>query len=477
MSDERKIENIPIYKIIPNIYQPRLKFDEDSILELAKTIESRGIIQPLILRKVENSYEIIDGERRYKAAKKANLKSVPAIVLEIDDKEAAELILIENMQKQIFSPIEEANAYQQIMLLNKFNIDELSIKLGIDKKTIENKLKLLTLPQNIQESLLNNKISEGHARVLMKIKSKEKQEELFNKVIKERMTVKTLEDLINKDNGKIDKPENNKQKDKINLNELNNKYFLKKEEKNKMEEDKMDNTQLNFNQYNNLLKEQTNIELAPLTKPEPIIESEEKTNNEFFPSLEEQPLNLNVPINNQFEMPSIEQPMQSFAPQMAPTMEVPQMPMMNDPVEMPQFEMPSMEQPMQPFAPQMAPTMEVPQMPMMNEPVEMPQFEIPSMEQPMQPFAPQMAPTMEVPQMPMMNEPVETPQFEMPVMEQPVQNPEQEELNLNKIMIDVMPAVNMIRNLKPLLENCGYSIEIEETDNLNEYQVILKVQK
>jgi len=113
----------------------------------------------------------------------------------------------------------------------------------------------------------------------------------------------------------------------------------------------------------------------------------------------------------------------------------------------------------------------------MNDPVEMPQFEMPSMEQPMQPFAPQMAPTMEVPQMPMMNEPVETPQFEMPVMEQPVQNPEQEELNLNKIMIDVMPAVNMIRNLKPLLENCGYSIEIEETDNLNEYQVILKVQK
>ena len=128
MSEQRKIENIPIYKIIPNIYQPRIKFDDKSIKELANSIKSHGIIQPIIVRKIENSYEIVDGERRYKAAKKIDLDEVPCIVLDIDDREAAELILMENMQKQLLTPIEEANAYQQIMLLNKSNMQLVNIK-------------------------------------------------------------------------------------------------------------------------------------------------------------------------------------------------------------------------------------------------------------------------------------------------------------------------------------------------------------
>lgn len=212
MNEEKRIENVPIHKIIPNIYQPRIKFDDKSINELSKSIKEHGIIQPLILRKLGTSYEIIDGERRYKAAKKINLNNVPAIILDIDDKEAAELILTENMQKQLLTPIEEANAYQQIMLLNKFSIEELSQKLGKEQKNIENKLKLLTLAPTIQEALLNNKISEGHARVLVKVKEKEKQLQLFNKVIKERIPVKVLEDMINKElNKKFEEKKKKKQ--------------------------------------------------------------------------------------------------------------------------------------------------------------------------------------------------------------------------------------------------------------------------
>ena len=394
MNEEKRIENVPIHKIIPNIYQPRIKFDDKSINELSKSIKEHGIIQPLILRKLGTSYEIIDGERRYKAAKKINLNNVPAIILDIDDKEAAELILTENMQKQLLTPIEEANAYQQIMLLNKFSIEELSQKLGKEQKNIENKLKLLTLAPTIQEALLNNKISEGHARVLVKVKEKEKQLQLFNKVIKERIPVKVLEDMINKElNKKFEekkKEETIEKKDEINLNELNKKDFLNTKKESKREEKEMNNNQLNFNQYNNLLKEQPKQEMVTNEQPQPIIGNTviEPKQNEFFPSLEEQPLNLEVPVNNQ-----------------------------------PDFSLPT----------------------------EMPQFEVPAMEVQEAEQAP-MAPMMETPQ----------------VFEQPQQQ---------TVVTDVMPAVNIIRNLIPLLENSGYRITMEELDNLNEYQVVLKVQK
>ena len=153
MNETIKVLNIPIEQINPNIYQPRIKFDNKTLENLSKSIQNYGIIQPLTLRKVGTEYEIIDGERRFKVAEKLGLKTVPAIVLEISEKEAAELILTENLQKEILTPIEEAIAYQQIMLLNNFNIDELAKKIGKDKQSIENKLKLLTLPYEIQDGL------------------------------------------------------------------------------------------------------------------------------------------------------------------------------------------------------------------------------------------------------------------------------------------------------------------------------------
>ena len=173
MNEERKIVSIPINKIIPNIYQPRIIFDDKSLNELSNSIKRYGIIQPLVLRHLEDKYEIVDGERRYKAAKRIGLETVPAIVLDINDKELAELILNENIQKQLLNPIEEANAYEQIMLLNRCNIDELSNIIGKEKTIIEAKLNLLKLPPEIQEALLNNKISESHERILTKLNNKQ----------------------------------------------------------------------------------------------------------------------------------------------------------------------------------------------------------------------------------------------------------------------------------------------------------------
>ena len=128
MNENKQIEEVLLTDIIPNIYQPRLNFDENSLKQLTDSVDEYGIIQPLILRKKGSKYEIIDGERRYKSARKLGLDKVPAIILNLNDKQVAEYILTENTQKQLLSPLEEANAYQQMMLLNKMNIDELALK-------------------------------------------------------------------------------------------------------------------------------------------------------------------------------------------------------------------------------------------------------------------------------------------------------------------------------------------------------------
>ena len=395
MNEERRIENIPIEKIIPNIYQPRIKFDNDSIEELSKSIKVHGIIQPLILRKIGEKYEIVDGERRYKAAKKAELKTLPSIVLEISEEEAAELILTENMQKQKLTPIEEANAYQQLILLNNFDITELAEKLGKGKITIENKLKLLTLHPEIQESLLNNKISEGHAKLLTKLDSRTEQLEIYNKILEERIPVKELEEIIK------------------------NPFKTKKEKENKAEVEFMDNSQLNFNQYNDLLKEQEKPQMAATTTPEPILSSMSNQVNNFFPSLEDQPLNIGVPLEQEDASAPIEIPQFVVGEQ---NIQVAQAPMAS--------EIPT-------------PVMEVPQMP---ETMAMPQFEVP-------------APTMPVPEAPV------APEMPTPVME------------VQQTSVNVEPAVNMIKNLIPLLGNAGYNVLVEESDTPGEYQFIIKVQK
>ncbi len=193
------IEMISIESIIPNRFQPRLSFDEKALEELAASIKEHGIIQPLVLRKVGDKYEIIAGERRYKAATIAGLTEVPAIISILDDNKSAEVALVENIQRKDLTSIEEARSYKKILDKGYLNQEELAQKMGITQSTIANKLRLLNLTQEVQDALLNNEISERHARSLLQIKDKDKQIELLHKTIIERLTVRQLDNEINEE--------------------------------------------------------------------------------------------------------------------------------------------------------------------------------------------------------------------------------------------------------------------------------------
>ena len=193
---ESQILQVPIEDIIPNRFQPRLSFDDASLADLASSIKQHGIIQPLVLRRKNDKYEIIAGERRFKAAKMAGLVSVPAVISNLDDNESAEVAIVENIQRKDLTAIEEARSYQALLDKGYMTQDELARKMGLSQSAISNKLRLLTLDEAVQEAILAEKISERHARTLLKVPSHEKQRELLNKVINERLTVKQLEDEI-----------------------------------------------------------------------------------------------------------------------------------------------------------------------------------------------------------------------------------------------------------------------------------------
>lgn len=193
---EKTILQVPIEDIIPNRFQPRLSFDDASLSDLASSIKQHGIIQPLVLRRKNDKYEIIAGERRYKAAKLAGLASVPAVISNLDDNTSAEVAIVENIQRKDLTAIEEARSYQALLDKGYMTQEELARKMGLSQSAISNKLRLLTLDEAVQEAILAEKISERHARTLLKVPSHEKQKELLNKIINERLTVKQLEDEI-----------------------------------------------------------------------------------------------------------------------------------------------------------------------------------------------------------------------------------------------------------------------------------------
>ena len=193
---EKTILQVPIEDIIPNRFQPRLAFDDASLSDLALSIKQHGIIQPLVLRRKNDKYEIIAGERRYKAAKLAGLASVPAVISNLDDNASAEVAIVENIQRKDLTAIEEAKSYQSLLDKGYMTQDELARKMGLSQSAISNKLRLLTLDESVQEAILAEKISERHARTLLKVPSHEKQKELLNKIINERLTVKQLEEAI-----------------------------------------------------------------------------------------------------------------------------------------------------------------------------------------------------------------------------------------------------------------------------------------
>ncbi|MCI9434290.1 MAG: ParB/RepB/Spo0J family partition protein [Bacilli bacterium] len=197
MNHEKIVVDLELDDVLPNRFQPRFKFHEQAITELAESIKEHGVIQPILVRRLGDKYEIIAGERRYKASLLAGKRTIPAIISDLNDKDSAEVALIENVQRQDLTPIEEAVSYRKILDMGYLTQEQLAEKLGKTQSTISNKLRLLNLDDDVQEALLDEKISERHARSLLKIESKQKQKDILEKIIKERLTVKKTDDLIN----------------------------------------------------------------------------------------------------------------------------------------------------------------------------------------------------------------------------------------------------------------------------------------
>lgn len=207
---EKEIIEVSLDSIIPNRFQPRLTFDEQGLNELAKSIRQHGIIQPLVLRKIGNKYEIIAGERRYKASYIAGLTKVPAIIIDLNDNESAEVAIVENLQREDLSPIEEARSYKKLLDRGYLTQDQLASRMGKTQATISNKLRLLNLDEKVQDALLNNKISERHARSLLRFPNKEDQVNMLEEIISKRLNVRLTEEAItNKLNGKNNENETN----------------------------------------------------------------------------------------------------------------------------------------------------------------------------------------------------------------------------------------------------------------------------
>lgn len=189
----------PIGDIIPNPNQPRKLFARESIDELAASIEEKGILQPLIVRKIGGGkYEIVAGERRFRAASQLGLEKVAVVVKDIEESEVLELALIENIQRQDLNPVEEALAYKELLTKHQYTQDELAKRLGKDRSTIANSLRLLKLPESIRVHLINNEISMGHARALLAIENKELQTQIAEDIVKNGLSVREVEDLTRK---------------------------------------------------------------------------------------------------------------------------------------------------------------------------------------------------------------------------------------------------------------------------------------
>uniref|UniRef100_A0A7C4TI43 ParB/RepB/Spo0J family partition protein n=1 Tax=candidate division WOR-3 bacterium TaxID=2052148 RepID=A0A7C4TI43_UNCW3 len=194
---------IPIIEIKPNPYQPRENIPEEELMGLVNSIREKGIIEPIIVKRMDNQFILAAGERRLRAAKIAGLTQVPAIIKELTDKELLEIGLIENLHRADLNPIEEATAYQQ--LNQKFGLthEEISKLVGKDRSTITNTLRLLTLPPKVQEYLRKKQIDEGHARAILSLNDEFKMVQVAEKIVQEGLSVRAVEKLIKKLSKKI----------------------------------------------------------------------------------------------------------------------------------------------------------------------------------------------------------------------------------------------------------------------------------
>ncbi|MGG3913797.1 ParB/RepB/Spo0J family partition protein [Rossellomorea vietnamensis] len=210
--NEESVQEVSLKEIRPNPYQPRKIFEPQAIEELKESILKHGILQPIIVRKSIKGYEIVVGERRYRAATAAKLETVPVVVRELNDQQMMELAVLENLQREDLTPIEEGAAYQ--MLMDKLNLtqEELAKRLGKSRPHIANHIRLLSLPSPIQELISEGKLSMGHGRALLGLKDKKKLSLIVNRILKESLNVRQLEKIIQEANDNV--PRETKKKER-----------------------------------------------------------------------------------------------------------------------------------------------------------------------------------------------------------------------------------------------------------------------
>ncbi|MBR2711074.1 MAG: ParB/RepB/Spo0J family partition protein [Bacilli bacterium] len=248
------IQNIKLDELRANPYQPRKTFDEEALQELSDSIKEHGVFQPIIVKKGIKGYEIIAGERRVKASIMAGLKEIPAIVRDFNDQEMMEIALLENLQRENLTAIEEANAYKKLQENLNITQEELAKRLGKSRSHITNMLGLLSLPNDIQKDVQEKNISMAHARILSKLENKKQQEDLVKKIKKEKISVHELENMTSNEKyerkNKITKSSNTKNEYQFIENELCEKLGTKV----RIKKNKIEISFVNSNDLNRLLE-------------------------------------------------------------------------------------------------------------------------------------------------------------------------------------------------------------------------------
>lgn len=214
-----KVSRIKIDSIRPNRSQPRKRFNEEKLKELKNSIREKGIIQPVIVRPVEGGYELIAGERRFRAVRELKYEHIPAIVKEVSDADSLELSLIENIQREELNPIEEADAYKELMEKFKFSQDEISKAVGKNKSTVSNTVRLLTLPKLIQDYIAGEMISMGHAKAVLSLPTERSKIRFAKRIIRKSLSVRQAEELIKQKLQKVGRKKSQKDENLVRLEE------------------------------------------------------------------------------------------------------------------------------------------------------------------------------------------------------------------------------------------------------------------
>ena len=423
---EQNILQVPIDEIIPNRFQPRLQFDDRGLEELASSIKQHGIIQPLVLRRVNDKYEIIAGERRYKAATMAGLTKVPAVIADVDDNKSAEVAIVENVQRRDLSAIEEARSYKNLLDKGYLTQAELAKKMGLSQSAIANKLRLLNLDEEVQQALIENKISERHARSLLVLPTHEEQRKWLKRIINERMTVRELDNELKKLN-----EETSQEEDETDVPLVKNIDI---------EAIRKHATEIpSVNEESDIARKLREIEREKMFNPDviPVDQATNDSKGNFFNFLENEKVNMNM------EEPVLKTPAINFdLPKTTPETKEEAI---SESIEAKPNVVSNFE-PMEKIAEEREP---IPSSPILNTN-----------------FGSQVS-----------ENPTNSEEIFDPVNLIDTLDPDYEEKQEKKLGIDLKTAINTVRELKDALEERGFNISLEETDLNDIYQFIIKVKK